>query len=78
LARLEEKLGSAAGGSAKDAYEPTPSSFHLEVVAVLRLLSVEHSLEQPRKPFCLDIVISPEQLLRSASLEVAQEQVRLG
>lgn len=48
--------------SARDAYEPTPSSFHLEVVAVLRLLKVDHQLERPHAPFQLDILIQPEQL----------------
>lgn len=71
LARLDEKLGGTAGG--RDSYEPTPSSFHLEVVAVLRLLSVEHSLEQPQQPFRLDIVITPQQLQRAAELRAAHE-----
>jgi len=59
LATMEDRLSDL---SARDTYEPTPSSFHLEVVAVLRLLSTEHALEQPQPPFCLDITISPEQL----------------
>jgi len=48
--------------SAKDVWEPQPSSFHLEVVAVLKLLDVDHTVEHPHRPFCLDLFISPEQL----------------
>jgi len=54
---LEEKLEVRG----QDAYEPTPSSFHLEVVAVLRLLETEHLVERPQPPFCLDLVVTPEQ-----------------
>jgi len=50
----------AAGG--RDLWEPSPSSFHLEVVAVLRLLDTEHAVEQRQSPFVLDIKILPEQL----------------
>ncbi|CAJ1410744.1 unnamed protein product [Effrenium voratum] len=55
----------AQTGSSKDSYEPTPSSFHLEVVAVLHLLNVQHQVEQPQRPFMLDITIRPEQLRSS-------------
>jgi len=57
LNMLEEKLEVRG----QDAYEPTPSSFHLEVVAVLRLLETEHLVERPQPPFCLDLVVTPEQ-----------------
>lgn len=56
--------------SRSDLWEPQPSSFHLEVVAVLQLLNVEHSVEVPQRPFCLDLTISPEQL-RSAEMRWA-------
>lgn len=49
----------------RDQYEPSPSSFHLEVVAVLRLLNVEHHLEYPQLPFRLDIAILPDQMRRA-------------
>ncbi|CAE8616873.1 unnamed protein product [Polarella glacialis] len=54
-------------GSSKDAYEPAPSSFHLEVVAVLRLLDVEHRLETPQRPFMLDCTIEPRHIQRFVS-----------
>jgi len=45
----------------RELWEPSPSSFHLEVVAVLRLMHVDHQLETPQPPFNLDITISPAQ-----------------
>merc|ERR1719296_147802 len=53
-----DELGRATSTRAKDAYEPTPSSFHLEVGAVLKLMSVKHQHEHPQPPFNLDIVIA--------------------
>lgn len=61
---LESALdtGLRTAACSRDVYEPLPSSFHLEVVAVLRLLSIEHTLEHPQRPFTLDVTISPAQL----------------
>jgi len=53
----------------RDLWEPESSRFHLEVVAVLNLLEVEHHLEHPQSPFQLDIMIHAEQL-KTANLEV--------
>merc|ERR1712070_1354923 len=38
---------------------PSSSSFHLEVVVVLKLLEVEHKVEHPQFPFWLDLRIPP-------------------
>jgi len=57
LTSLEKHLGTKP-------YEPSSSSFHLEVDAVLNLLEVDHSIEHHQSPFCLDIVISPLQMSR--------------
>lgn len=59
LEALEEQLDAVGG---KDTWEPSPSSFHLEVVAVLRILDVEHTVEHPQRPFALDITVTPEQM----------------
>lgn len=59
--KLEKQLADASGGG-RDMWEPSPSSFHLEVVAVLRLLDVEHQVEVKQKPYCLDLTISPAQI----------------
>lgn len=48
----------------RDSYDPSSSSFHLEVVAVLKLIDVEHVLEHKQTPFHLDVAIMGEQLER--------------
>merc|ERR1712194_496090 len=58
-----DDLSRARGGTQKrDQYEPVPSSFHLEVTAVLKLVAVEHAVETPQPPFNLDITITPAQV----------------
>lgn len=53
-------------------YEPPSSSFHMEVVAVLRFLDVKHHLEVPVRPFCLDIELEPGQVA-AAEVKTAGE-----
>jgi len=64
LMRLEDRHDRINRARKREAarYEPASSSFHLEVVAVLRLLEVEHTLEQRQHPFMLDVGISSAQL----------------
>merc|ERR1712061_616966 len=61
LQKLEDHIAASQGNRYRDIWEPSPSSFHLEVIAVLRLLEVEHAVEQKQRPYCLDLVISPAQ-----------------
>jgi len=58
----------------RDVWEPSPSSFHLEVVAVLRLLNVDHKLETPQQPYNLDITISAAQQ-RAAQEAWARQEI---
>lgn len=59
----------------RDTWEPSPSSFHLEVVAVLRLMHVDHQLETPQQPFSLDITISAAQLSAAQEVWATREAV---
>mmetsp|Transcript_98418 Transcript_98418/g.195167 ORF Transcript_98418/g.195167 Transcript_98418/m.195167 type:complete len:584 (+) Transcript_98418:92-1843(+) len=59
----------------RDIWEPSPSSFHLEVVAVLRLLQVDHRLETPQQPFSLDITISAAQQVAAQEAWATREAV---
>lgn len=56
-------------GTRTNSWEPESSRFHLEVVAILNLLEVQHHLEYPQMPFQLDVMITPEQL-NAANLEI--------
>merc|ERR1712039_132611 len=65
ITKLEQQLADAYGSRGRDSWEPSPSSFHLEVVAVLRLLEVDHEVEVKQQPYALDLVISAEQLQKA-------------
>jgi len=63
--RVYDLLCSCLGRRGADSYEPTSSSFHLEVVSVLRILDVDCELEHRQWPFCLDVAILPAQQVRA-------------
>lgn len=64
---IDQRLGQDASVS-RGSYEPASSSFHLEVVAVLRLIDVEHVIEHRQIPFCLDIAVFPADGSRTAAM----------
>lgn len=59
---LDNLLSMEGAEQSNTLYEPASSSFHLEVVAVLQLMGIDHKLEVPQSPFCLDITVSLQQI----------------
>jgi len=90
LKQVEEQLRGTAGSERWDrGYEPPPSGLHLQVVSVLRDLSVDHQVEHKQQPFILDLTVAPEQIagaqrawgegaLRSRAAESETPELDLG
>eukprot|EP00435_Cladocopium_sp_Y103_P034584 s2735_g8.t5 len=69
MATFDKLQSYLATGTRTNSWEPESSRFHLEVVAILNLLEVQHRLEHPQMPFQLDIMITPDEL-NAANLEI--------